>query len=83
VQSSPNGDYVWVADRSERIARKTSVNTAVSTGPILQITRGLTIDSRVISSGFEKLQEGDRIRITGEDPENKNTSTPAMIDKKS
>jgi RND family efflux transporter MFP subunit len=68
LQQEEKGSYLWVADRSAGIARKTFVQTGAtnSTG-LVEITGGLTIASRIVVSGTENLQDGQRIIITGED----------------
>jgi len=60
--------FVWVADRSEGVARKTKVETgAVGSGGLVEITSGLTVSSRIIARGGDGLQDGDRIHIAEED----------------
>ena len=52
-----------------RRARKTVIQTgAVASGGLVEVVSGLTISSRIIVGGAEGLGDGDRIRITGEDP---------------
>lgn len=65
--SSEDGDFVWVADRSEKRARKVFVTKGRPSGPLVEIVKGLSIDARVISTGHENLRHGDRISIQGED----------------
>ena len=67
IQQGENGSYVWLADQSAGIARKTTVQTgAVGSNGLVEITSGLTMTSRIISGGSDGLQDGDRIKITGE-----------------
>ncbi len=69
VSQGEEGPYVWLADRSSGVARKTKVQTgAAAANGLIEITNGLNISSRVISGGTDGLREGDRILITGEDP---------------
>ncbi|NIL95716.1 MAG: HlyD family efflux transporter periplasmic adaptor subunit [Planctomycetales bacterium] len=68
VEQTDSGAFVWVANQNAGVARR----VAVQTGPVLsnrlvQIHQGLTASSRLITSGHEGLQDGDRIRVTGED----------------
>jgi len=68
IQQSDGGSFVWLADQSAGIARKTSVETgAVGSNGLVEITSGLTISSRIIVSGTDGLRDGDRVRVTGED----------------
>ena len=61
--------FVWVADQSGRVARKTPVETG-SRGSrnLIEITSGLTDTSKIISTPTNNLSDGVRIRITDEDP---------------
>lgn len=67
VQNSEEGSFVWVADRSEGMARKAMVTTGSANGPIVEITSGLSMDTRLISTGIETLRDGSRIKVIGED----------------
>ncbi len=67
IQDSETGPFVWIADRSARIAKRSFITTGSSNGPLVEITKGLNIDSRIISIGIENLRDGHRIRIVGED----------------
>ena len=67
VQQSESGSFVWVADQSDGIARRVAIETSPArTGAMVEVTRGLTVSSRLIASGIEGLSDGDRIRITQE-----------------
>jgi RND family efflux transporter MFP subunit len=69
VQQEESGPFVWLADQSEGVARKTSIKTGVSgLNGLVEVTRGLTISSRLIVGGVDGLEDGDRIVISGEDP---------------
>lgn len=64
-----NGTFVWVADQSEGIARKLPVQTgARGANGLVEVKRGLTVASRIISDGANGLTDRARIRVTGEDP---------------
>jgi HlyD family secretion protein len=68
ILQGEGGRYVWVADQSEGVARKTAVTTgSTAAGGLMEVTQGLTIGSRVISRGYESLNDGKRIRIQNED----------------
>jgi RND family efflux transporter MFP subunit len=68
IRQGDGGSYVWVADQSGGRARKTSVTAGrVLPGGIQEITRGLTIGSRIIVRGQENLDDGQRIKVAGEE----------------
>jgi RND family efflux transporter MFP subunit len=68
VHRGDSGAFVWIADRLDGIARKTSIQTgAVSSSGLVEVTDGLTVSSRIISDGSAGLKNGDRIEVTGED----------------
>jgi HlyD family secretion protein len=61
------GAFVWIADHSDRVARKTAVTTGQpAAGGLVEITDGLTPASRLIARGQENLTDGKRIRIVEE-----------------
>ncbi len=69
VKSDEGGSFVWLADQSAGVARKQPVQTGRdAAGGLIEITAGLSVSSRIISSGGDGLRDGDRIRVTGEDP---------------
>lgn len=68
IKQDDAGSYVWLADQSEGLARKTAVETgAVGTNGLVEIKKGLTITSRIISSNIDGLEDGAAIRVTSED----------------
>ena len=68
VMHDDSGTFVWVADQSDRAARKTSISTgAAGNGGLVEVTQGLAPGSRVISRGYESLDDGDRISVVDED----------------
>ncbi len=63
LQRNELGSFVWSADQSAGVARKTIVQTgAVSSNGLIEITSGLTISSKLIDTGRHELREGERIR---------------------
>ena len=68
IQQDETGSFVWLADQSEGVARKTPIQTGMlGSNGLVEITSGLTISSRIVVSGADGLQDGNRIRVTGED----------------
>ena len=67
VLRSDSGQFVWLADQSVGVARRQPVETGrAGNAGLVEITSGLDVGSRIITSGTEGLQDGDRIRVTGE-----------------
>ncbi len=68
VDIGADGNFVWVADLVQRVARRQPVEMGdMQTPTLLEITGGLTAASRIISGGRESLSDGDRIEVQGED----------------
>jgi multidrug efflux pump subunit AcrA (membrane-fusion protein) len=79
VHSSDGGTFVWLVDQSEGVVRRTTVEAgAAGNNGLVEIKSGLTISSRVVTSGHENLQDGDRIRVR-EDSSSSDTA-PASED---
>jgi HlyD family secretion protein len=65
VKQGEGGSFVWVADQSANVARKTPVKLGVTTANgLVEITSGLTMASHIIATGDEGLIDGDRIQFT-------------------
>jgi RND family efflux transporter MFP subunit len=68
IQRGDEGTYVWVADQSAGVARRAPISTGrTATGGLVEVTRGLTVASRLIARGQEGLADGDRIRVVDEE----------------
>lgn len=68
VQQSEDGSFVWLADQSRGVARKTTIQTGtVGSNGLVEVTSGLTVSSRIISGGTDGLHDGDRIIVASED----------------
>ena len=62
-----NEHFVWIADRTDGIARKTTVQVGLGRlTDLVEITHGLNLSSRIITSSPDYLRNGQRIRITAE-----------------
>ncbi len=67
IHEDAGGSFVWLADQSKRVVRKKAVQTGeVGSNGLVEITSGLTVASRIISSGSDGLRDGDRIRVNRE-----------------
>jgi RND family efflux transporter MFP subunit len=70
VQSGEGGSFVWVTDVANGIAHRQQVETGREVkGGLIEITGGLNAASRLIASGREGIEDGDRIAVVGEDAE--------------
>ncbi|MGI9430410.1 MAG: efflux RND transporter periplasmic adaptor subunit [Bythopirellula sp.] len=68
LHQNEDSSFVWLADQSEGVARTVQVETGViGNNGLVEITSGLTIGSRIISSGSDELKDGERIIVTNED----------------
>ena len=68
IQQGEGGSFVWLADQSDGVARKTTIQTgAVGANGLVEVTSGLTVSSRIISNGGNGLTNGERIKVTSED----------------
>jgi HlyD family secretion protein len=68
VERVEGGTFVWVADQDAGVARRVAVEVGpVGSNGLVEVTKGLTAASRLISTGRDELSDGDRIRVTGED----------------
>ncbi len=57
-----------MATAEERARRRAVKLGGVVAGELVEVLQGLTPTDKVIVGGRELLEDGDRIRITGEDP---------------
>jgi HlyD family secretion protein len=70
VLKDESGPFVWLADQSGGVVRKTPVVTGpAAAGGLVEISRGLSMGSRVVARGHENLTDGSRIRVVSEDSE--------------
>ncbi|MBD3675827.1 MAG: efflux RND transporter periplasmic adaptor subunit [Planctomycetaceae bacterium] len=68
VQSDDGGDFVWIADQSDGVARQARIETqSPARNGLVEVTSGLTVTSRLIVEGRESLEPEQRIRVMGED----------------
>lgn len=73
VQAGSSGSTVWVVGSGHRAARRSvklggEVEAGGATdGRLVEVTSGLAVTDKLIVSGTEQLQPGDRVTISGED----------------
>ncbi len=69
IDQSSGEAATWVADRERRAARRQPVRLGrAGTADLIEVVEGLTATDKLIVSGREDLKDGQRIRITGEEP---------------
>jgi len=70
VRQGDDGPFLWLADQSQGIARRVSIQTgSAAAGGLIEVTSGLNVSSRIIAEGTQGLKDGDRIRVAGENDE--------------
>jgi multidrug efflux pump subunit AcrA (membrane-fusion protein) len=68
ILNGETGSYLWVADQSAGVARKTPVTVGgVGAAGLIEVISGLNPASRVIARGHETLIDGARISIVDEE----------------
>ncbi len=68
VDQTPEGNFVWLADARGTARRQSVVLGQAGTAELIEVTEGLNVTDKLISGGREGLRNGERIKITGEDP---------------
>jgi RND family efflux transporter MFP subunit len=63
IQTDPNGNFVYVAQNNSKdyVAKKVFVEQGQSYNGLIEITKGLKVGDKVISSGYLDLEEGEKI----------------------
>lgn len=68
VDSTPDGDFVWLADqRNQTAVRKAIKLGRAKKGELVEVAEGLSPTDKLIVSGRESLHAGERIQVVGED----------------
>ena len=68
VASAENGGAVWIIDPVDGTARRRSVQLGrAGTEQLVEVASGIDPTAKLIVGGRERLTEGARIRVTGED----------------
>jgi multidrug efflux pump subunit AcrA (membrane-fusion protein) len=69
IESSDSGTRVWVADQAAGVARLKTVTVGMAGDTeLVEVVEGLTVADKLIASGREGLRDGQRITVTGEEP---------------
>ena len=63
VQKDESGDFVYVAaeEGSQKVVRKKKVVTGLSYAGKSEVTKGLAVNDRIITAGYQNLNEGQPI----------------------
>jgi membrane fusion protein (multidrug efflux system) len=67
VQSDDSGSFVWLADPDGNARRQSVELGKAGTEKLVEAVRGIRPTDKLISSGWQALEPGDRVRIVGED----------------
>jgi HlyD family secretion protein len=67
VQSGDNGPYVWIIDANNQAVQRMLAVGGATSGGLVEITAGLNVTDKLISSGLENLKPGDAVVVSGED----------------
>lgn len=69
VSSSEDGDSVWVADLTEGVAKRRTIEVGrgVAEGGLVEVVSGLSPTDKLIVGGRESLTDGARVRVSGDD----------------
>jgi HlyD family secretion protein len=68
VETSAQGDFVWLADRVNQVARWQPIKLGRGTkGELVEVVEGLSAMDKLIVAGREGLQPDQRINVVGED----------------
>jgi membrane fusion protein, multidrug efflux system len=67
VRTGPDGDFVWVLN-PDRTVTKRKVVRGPGTPTVTSLTQGLSTGERVITEGGDRLTEGARVTLPGDQP---------------
>ncbi len=66
IRFEDNRAFVFVYDPQNRIARRTAIQLGLQGIEGVAIASGLEVDTPIVTSGIERLSDGDRVRRIGE-----------------
>jgi RND family efflux transporter MFP subunit len=67
VVSDGERSAVWVVDAGGGVARRKTINVGRGGGPLAAVEQGLSALDKLIVGGRDSLQDGQRIRVVGDD----------------
>jgi multidrug efflux system membrane fusion protein len=68
VRTGPDGDFVWLL-KPDRTVTQRVVKTGVNTADKIQITTGLAVGDTVVTDGGDRLTEGTKVALPGDNPQ--------------
>ncbi|MBA2936463.1 efflux RND transporter periplasmic adaptor subunit [Sphingomonas sp. CGMCC 1.13654] len=68
VRTGPDGDFVWLL-KPDRTVTQRVVKTGVNTADKIQITTGLAVGDTVVTDGGDRLTEGAKVALPGDNPQ--------------
>ena len=68
VQKGEQGSFVWIAEPAGTARRRTVELGMAGNAQLVEVAKGLNTTDKLIVAGREGLEEGERVRITGDDP---------------
>lgn len=67
VRSSQDGSFVWLLKADHTVTQRKIV-TAVTAADKVQVTKGLVLGETVVTDGGDRLSEGAKVALPGEQP---------------
>ncbi|MGH7024525.1 MAG: efflux RND transporter periplasmic adaptor subunit [Caulobacteraceae bacterium] len=67
VRHGPQGDYVWVLQPDQTVTART-VTVGPATSETVSIAKGLNVGETVITDGGDRLKEGSKVVLPGQNP---------------
>ncbi|HEX5184893.1 MAG TPA: efflux RND transporter periplasmic adaptor subunit [Allosphingosinicella sp.] len=67
IRSGPDGNFVWLL-KPDRTVTERKITTGVATPTLTQVTSGLAVGDTVITDGGDRLTEGARVMLPGDQP---------------
>lgn len=69
VQQAERGAWVWVVEAASDVARKRTIQLGrAETNELVEVIGGISALDKLVVVGREGLTDGDRVRVTGDDP---------------
>jgi RND family efflux transporter MFP subunit len=68
VQKGEQGQFVWIVEPAGTARRRAIELGLAGNAQLVEVTKGLEPTDKLIVAGREGLEEGQRVRITGDDP---------------
>jgi multidrug efflux system membrane fusion protein len=67
IRSGPDGSFVWLL-KPDRSVTERKVKTGVAAADKIQITQGLQLGDTVVTDGGDRLTEGAKVMLPGDQP---------------